>query len=57
MQKDSFGFVSIECIVKPGSIIYHMHMGGMFRSIQWYTWKIGKSGLVEKGNYDMVNTG
>lgn len=35
MQKDSFEFVSIECIVKPGSIIYHMHMGGMFRSIQW----------------------
>ena len=32
MQKDSFEFVSIECIVKPGSIIYHLHMGGLF---QW----------------------
>lgn len=47
MQKDSFEFVSIECIVKPGSIIYHMHIWeeclGVYNG---NTWKIGKSGLV-----------
>lgn len=30
MQKDLFEFVSIECIVKLGSSIYHMNIGGIF---------------------------
>jgi len=57
MQKDLFEFVSIECIVKPGSSIYHMNIGGIFGRYDGniYDWKKRKVRI--GGNYDMVNMG
>jgi len=56
MQKDSFEFFSIECIVKPGSIIYHMHIYGWEECYIMVThmdenWK---SRLVEDGRVTMI---